>query len=212
MEKNPFKWPLAVIAGILVWCTDLFFNLTAYLLWPTGDFSPLTNWHSDLGNSSMNTPLGAQVYNCGQVFQGLALILFSGGLFVYYMGEKWKDGILKVGQFAGFLVGIGLIMNGIYSEDFGQPHYDWSLVIFISIILMEFIVNTALLKNPKFKKSIAYYGFIAGTINLLFMIILSMTIPESFYFLMEYIAIYTFEIWLVFVVINIFKNEVLSEE
>ena len=159
--------------------------------------------------------LGAQDYNCGQVFQGLALILFSGGLFVYYMGDKWKDGLLKVGQFAGFLVGIGLIMNGIYSEDFGQPHYDWSLVIFISIILMEFIVNAVLLKNPKFKKSIAYYGFIAGTINLLFMIILSMTvffIQESFYFLMEYIAIYTFEIWLGFVVINIFKNEVLSKD
>ena len=208
MEKNPFKWPLAVIVGILVWCTDLFFNLTAYLLWPTGDFSPLTNWHSDLGNSKMNTPLGAQFYNCGQVFQGLAIILFSGGLFVYYMEDKWKDTLLKIGQFTGFLVGIGLIMNGIYSEDFGQAHSDWSQVIFISIVLIEFLVNAALLKNTKFKKSIAYFGFTAGIINLLMVVFY---IPEPFYYLIEYIAIYTAEIWLGLVAINIFKNEVLSE-
>lgn len=211
MEKNPFKWPLAVIAGILVWCTDLFFNLTAYLLWPTGDFSPLTNWHSELGNSSMNTPLGAQVYNCGQVFQGLAIILFSGGLFVYYLGDKWKDGLLKVGQFGGFLLGIGLIMNGIYSQDFGQAHRYWTIVIFVGIVLLEFLVNAALLKNPKFKKSIAYFGFIAGIINLLIIGWFTFSTQSSNPYLIEYIAIYTAETWLGLVVINIFKNEVLSE-
>jgi hypothetical protein len=210
MEKNPFKWPLAVIAGILVWCTDLFFNLTAYLLWPTGDFSPLTNWYSDLGNSSTNTPLGAQVYNCGQVFQGLAIILFSGGLFVYYLGDKWKDGLLKVGQFGGFLLGFGLIMNGIISQDFEQAHQFWTRVLFLGIVLLEFLVNAALLKNPEFKKSIAYFGFIAGIINLL--IIGGSTLSTFEPYFIEYIAIYTAEIWLGLVIINIFKNEVLSKE
>ena len=82
MEKNPFKWPIAVIAGILVLVTDLFFNLNAILLWPTNDFSPFTNYHSDLGLTKSgprghNSALGAQYYNCGQVFQGLAVIFFA---------------------------------------------------------------------------------------------------------------------------------------
>jgi len=209
LEKNPFKWPLAVIAAILVWCTDLFFNIPAYLLWPTGDFSPLTNWHSDLGNSESNTPLGAQYYNCGQVFMGLAVILFAGGMHVWYTEEKWKNYLLVAGQFTGFLVGIALIMNGIYSEDFQPQHGQWSEVIFMSITLTEFLINGALIKNEKFCKPIGYLGFIAGAINLFFVFTFDIFYP---FYLMEYIAIYTAEVWLGLVAINIFHNEVRSKE
>ncbi|MHA1782332.1 MAG: hypothetical protein ACTSUL_02785 [Promethearchaeota archaeon] len=87
MEKNPFKWPIIVIAGILVWITEFWFNIPSILLWPTGDFSPLTNFHSHLGDTDLNSALGAQFYNYGQVFQGLAIILFAGGLYIFY-GEK----------------------------------------------------------------------------------------------------------------------------
>ncbi len=205
MEKNPFKWPLAVIAAILVWCTDLFFNLSAYLLWPTGDFSPLTNWHSDLGNSKRNTPLGAQYYNCGQVFQGLAIILFAGGMYIWYTEDRWKNYLLVAGQFTGFLVGIALIMNGVYSEDFQPQHGQWSEVIFMSITLTEFLINGALIKNEKFWKPIGYLGFIAGAINLFFVFTFDFFYP---FYLMEYIAIYTAEVWLGLVAINIFHNEV----
>ncbi|MFX1445874.1 MAG: hypothetical protein ACFFHV_20855 [Promethearchaeota archaeon] len=191
MEKNPFKWPLAVIAAILVWCTDLFFNLSAYLLWPTGDFSPLTNWQSDLGNPKRNNPLGAQYYNCGQVFMGLAVILFVGGMYVGYTEEKWKNYLLVAGQFAGFLVGIGLIMNGIYSEELQPQHGQWSELIFMSITLTEFLINAALLKSEKFWKSIGYLGFIPGAINLFF--------------------VFTFDIFYPFA-INIFNNEAKTKE
>lgn len=208
MEKNPFKWPLAVIAAIAVWCTDLFFNIPAYLLWPTGDFSAFTNWHSDLGNSKKNSPLGAQYYNCGQVFQGLALILFAGGLYVWYTQEKWKNYLLVIGQLTGVLVGIALIMNGIYSENFPPYHSQWSEVIFLSITLTEIFVNAALIKNEKFWKPIGYLGFFAAAINLFFVVGMDIINPS---YIIEYIAIYTAETWLGLIAINIFQNEVRSK-
>ncbi len=67
-----------------------FFTGQAYRRWPD-EFSPLTHYHSDLGMTvggppGANTALGAQYYNAGQVFIGLAVILFIGGLYVYYTG------------------------------------------------------------------------------------------------------------------------------
>lgn len=211
MEKNPFKWPIAIIGGILIWCTDPFFNIPAALQWPTGNFSALTNWHSDLGRTlpssrGANTALGASIYNAGQVFQGLAIILFAGGLYIWYMKERWKTYLIIISQIIVLLLGVGLIMNGIYSEDFGQPHSDWSNVIFICIMASEFLFNATLLFHPKFKKPIAYIGFLAGICNL---ILAFVDIPG--FYLLEYIGIYSAEIWLGLIVINMFINEVLSK-
>lgn len=64
--------------------TEIWFNIPSMLLWPTGDFSPFVNYHSDLGNTALNSALGVQYYNSGQVFQGLAIIFFAGGLYVFY--------------------------------------------------------------------------------------------------------------------------------
>jgi len=218
MEKNPFKWPLSVIAMVLMWCTDLFFNLPAYLLWPSEvpPFTPFTNWHSDLGRSILhptrnfyNSPLGAQFYNTGQVWMGLTIILFVGGLYLLYMEKKWKTVLIIIGQAFGILAGIALVMNGIYSEDFGQPHSDWSMVIFISIIIAELFVNIPLLTNPKYKKGIAYFGFATMAMSAFLLFI---ELPTALSFFMEFIAIYIAEAWITLVAINIFYNEVWKRE
>jgi len=216
MEKNPFKWPIAVLAGILICCTDIFFNIPAALLWPEGGFSPLKHFHSELGatkphpiRGTRNSELGAQFYNCGQVFQGLAIILFAGGLYIFYMEDKWKDIFLKLGQISGFLLGFATILNGIFSADFQPQHGQISEILFLGIILSEFFINGALIKNPKFWKPIGYLGFIAGCINLFFLFTYEIFYP---FFLMEYIAVYTAETWLALITINIFYNEVWSKE
>ncbi len=214
MEKNPFKWPLSVLATLLMWCTDLFFNIPAYLLWPSEvpPFSPFTNYHSDLGRTILhptrnfyNSPLGAQFYNTGQVWMGLTIILFTGGLYVFYMDNKLKNLVLYIAQFFGILAGIGLVMNGIFSEDFGEAHAFWSMVIFTSIIVAEFFINGVLLTHPKFKKSIAYFGFLTGLMSV---ILIFIDLPGGWSFFMEFIAIYIAEAWITLVAINIYHEKI----
>ena len=217
MEKNPFKWPLSFIAMILLWCTDIFFNLPSYLLIPEGmpAFTPFTNYHSDLGRyltlhptrNFMNSPLGAQFYNTGQVWMGLTIILFSGGLFYLYTESKWKNILVIIGQVFGILAGIGLVMNGIFSEDFGEPHRIWTYVIFISIIVAELVINIPILSNPRYKNWIAYFGFITMAMSI---ILLFVELPSALNFFMEFIAIYIAETWITLVAVNIFYNEVLK--
>jgi hypothetical protein len=211
MEKNPFKWPLAIIAGILVWITELWFNLPAALNWPTGDFSPLSNFHSDLGNTSSgyNSAIGAQFYNSGQIFQGLAIILFAGGLYVFYTEKKWQNLVLGLGQISTFLVGLGLIMNGVFSENFQPEHGLWSEVIFYNIFIAELLVNIILLFNRKFNLSIAIFGLGAAGLNAFFVIGFDLFYPGYF---LEWVAIYVAEAWLGLITINIFYNEVWKKE
>jgi hypothetical protein len=217
MEKNPFKWPIAIIGGIIVCLTELLFNLPAILLWPGGDYTPFTYFHSDLGGTKphrtrgpLNSPLGAQFYNCGQVFQGLGIILFAGGLYVFYQEEKKRSNqLLYIGQFFGFLAGIGLIMNGVYSVDFQPEHGQWSQVLFLSIFLAEVFVNIALYKHPNFKRPIAIYGLLAAALNLAIVALFDILYPAYF---LEYLGVFIAETWLALITINIFINEVWKQE
>ncbi|MFX0070077.1 MAG: hypothetical protein ACFFAO_03215, partial [Candidatus Hermodarchaeota archaeon] len=190
--------------------------LSAYLLWPNDRFSPFVNYHSDLGRTvsgprGHNSALGAQYYNCGQVFQGVVVVFFAIGISIAYIEDKRQNIVMILGQIAGIMVGVALIMNGIYSEDFPPYHSQWSEVIFLSIMLSEFLINYALLKNPDFRKEVAYIGFIAGFLNLFFLAFFIIEIPFPDYFV-EYVAIYGAEIWVMLVAINIFKNEVWQKD
>jgi hypothetical membrane protein len=206
MERNPFKWPIAVIAGILVWVTEFLFNLPAALLWPTSNFSPFTNFHSDLGSSTDNSALGAQFYNCGQVFQGLAIILFAGGLYALYAERKWKNALLTLGQISTFLIGLGLIMNGVFSEDFQPQHGQWSEVIFYNIFIAELLVNIPLFfDDSKTKKFIAIFGLVAAGLNAFFVIGFDLFYPAYF---LEWVGIYVAEAWLGLIAVFIFYEKV----
>ena len=200
---------------ILMWCTDLFFNIPSYLLIPEGmpPFTPFTNYHSDLGRfltlhpirNFANSFIGAQFYNTGQVWMGLTIILFVIGLYYLYTEKKWKNYVVYLGQAFGILAGIGLVMNGIFSEDTGEPHMIWTYVIFISIIFAELFVNIVLISNPKFKKFIAYFGFITMAMSV---ILLLVELPSALNFFMEFVAIYIAETWITLLAINIFYNEI----
>ena len=163
------------------------FNLPAVLLWPSGNFSPFTQFHSELGGTkphptrgSTNSPLGAHFYNCGQVFQGLGVILFVGGLYVFYGEGKRSDRFIYIGQIFRFFVGIALIMNGVYSVDFQPEHGRWSQVLFLSIFLAEVFINIALYKHPNFKKPIAIYGLLAAGFNLAIVALYDILYPVFF--------------------------------
>ncbi|MBD3194279.1 MAG: DUF998 domain-containing protein [Candidatus Lokiarchaeota archaeon] len=209
MEKNPFKWPIIVLAGILVWLTEIWFNIPSILLWPSGDFSPFANYHSDLGNTSLNSALGVQFYNSGQVFQGLAIILFAGGLYVFYGEKLWTRILIILGQLSTFLIGFGLIMNGIYSENFQPWHGIFSEVIFYNIFIAELLVNIPLLTKSKFYRIIGIFGLVAAGINLFFVVGFDLFAAGQ---IIEWIGVYVAEAWLAIITIGVFYTEILSKK
>jgi len=120
LELNPLKWPISFISGIaviVIYCT---FTFTSLALYPTS-YSPVTNWLSDLGNSSFN-PAGAVFYNTGCILTGIALFPFFAGLYKWYTHEKWRKISLIVTQIVGFLAAFSLIMIGVFSEDYVEQH------------------------------------------------------------------------------------------
>jgi hypothetical membrane protein len=124
--------PVAGVLVILFYCA---FTLTSVLLFPR-PVSPLNDWLSDLGNSSYN-PRGAIFYNVGCVLTGLALLPFFVGFYYWYTDEKWRKSLIVVTQAVGFIAAFALIMIGVFSEDAGAIHHLWSLMFFISNLLVS---------------------------------------------------------------------------
>jgi len=163
---NPLKLPISCIAGIAVVVLYCVFTFTSLALFPT-PYSPVTNWLSDLGNSSYN-PKGAIFFNVGCVLTGLALFPFFGGLYKWHTDEKWRKVSLIVTQVLGALAAFSLIMIGVFSEDYREAHHAWSISFFVLTLIVLIMVGVTLFTHPKYIKPVAYYGFIVAAINLLF--------------------------------------------
>ncbi|WP_238386965.1 hypothetical protein [Natrialba swarupiae] len=210
--RNPFRWPLTVLGGILVLLGEAFFTGQAYRRWPD-EFSPLTHYHSDLGMTvggppGANTALGAQYYNAGQVFIGLAVILFIGGLYVYYTGDRRRDALLTIGQLAGIFIGVALIMNGVYSLDFETGHAMWVIPMFLGITIGLVPINAALYRYPGFPRWIAGYGVLVAILPLGRYLLMYVTADPLF--IAEWILIYAAFVWIFLVTIDAFRRGVLS--
>jgi len=65
------KWPINSVAGAAVIVLYCVLTSSSWALLPT-TYNPITNWLSDLGNSSYN-PTGAIFYNLGCILTGIAL-------------------------------------------------------------------------------------------------------------------------------------------
>ena len=209
--RNPFRWPLTVLGGIFVLLGETVFTGQAYRRWPA-EFSPLTHYHSDLGMTvggppGANTALGAQYYNAGQVFIGLAVILFIGGLYVYYTGSRRRDALLVVGQFAGIFIGVALIMNGVYSLDF-EGHGLWVVPMFLGITVGLVPINVALYGYPDFPQWIAGYGVLVAVLPLGRYLLMFVTADPLF--IAEWILIYAAFVWIFLVTVDAFRKGVLS--
>jgi hypothetical protein len=209
MEKNPFKWPILVIAGILVWLTELWFNLPSILLWPGGDFSPFVYYHSQLGDPGLNSAIGAQFYNSGQVFQGLSILLFAGGIYILYGEKTWQRAIMILGQLSAFILGFALIMNGVYSVNFQPEHGLYSEILFYNIFIAEVLVNIPLLFKSKLFMAIGVFGLIAAAVNLFFVVGYDLLPAGQF---IEWIGIYVAEGWLGIITIGVFYTEVWKKD
>jgi hypothetical membrane protein len=154
--------PIAGILVILFYCA---FTFTSIVLFPR-PVSPMSDWLSDLGNSSYN-PQGAIFYNVGCVLTGLALFPFFAGFYYWYTDEKWRKSLIMITQAVGFIAAFALMMIGVFSEDAGAIHHLWSLVFFVFNLLVFILANVSLMTHRKFIRPIGYYGLIVAVINLL---------------------------------------------
>jgi hypothetical membrane protein len=175
---KPLKWPLSCVAGIVVVVAYCVFTFTSWALYPTS-YSPVTNWLSDLGNSTYN-PTGAILYNVGCVLTGIALFPFFFGLNKWYTDETWRKIMLVVTQVIGALAAFSLIMVGVFSEDLLAQHHFWSAAFFFLNLLVLVLLGVSLFTHPSYIKPIAFYGFIVAAINLVFILAYSTPIFEWF--------------------------------
>ena len=175
---SDLKWPILALAGILAIGFYCAFTFTSIALFP-GPFSPVTNWLSDLGNSSFS-PKGAVFYNVGCVLTGLALFPFFAGFYKWYTNEKWRKLLITITQVVGFISAFALVMIGVFSEDFMAQHVFWSGVFFAFNLMVLILANASLMTHRKFMKPIGYYGLVVAVINLLFVAFSSTPVLEWF--------------------------------
>lgn len=183
------------IAVIVLYCT---FTFTSLALYPT-PYSPVTNWLSDLGNSSFN-PVGAVFYNIGCILTGVALFPFFAGLYKWYTHEKWRKISLIATQIVGFFAAFSLVMIGVFSEDVMEQHVFWSSVFFVLNLVVLILVGLSLFTHPSYIKPIAYYEFVVAGINLVFVLVYNTT-------LFEWFTVFTALGYVGLLVYNMFKTQ-----
>jgi hypothetical membrane protein len=172
------KWPILALAGILVIVFYCAFTFTSIVLFPP-PFSPVTNWLSDLGNSSYN-PTGAVFYNVGCVLTGLALFPFFAGIYKWYTSERRRRIMIVATQVVGFISAFALIMIGVFSEDSMMQHVFWSGFFFIFNLLVLVLANVSLMTHPRFRKAVGCCGFAVALINLFFLVASNTPLLEWF--------------------------------
>ncbi|HEY3272453.1 MAG TPA: DUF998 domain-containing protein [Methanocella sp.] len=175
---------IAAIA-VYVLCT-----LAAAFQYPV-QFSPLTNWISDLGSYAKN-PSGAIIYNVGAGLAGILLVPFFISIMAWYKLAKKYRYLYAGAEIFGLLAVVGMIMHAVFQEG-TSLHTLWATVCFGSLVVVLVLANAALISNPKFDRKIGYYGFVAAIIGLIFFVLfVAMENPP---FITEWAAAYAGFLW-----------------
>ncbi|MFX1316893.1 MAG: DUF998 domain-containing protein [Promethearchaeota archaeon] len=165
------KWPLSCIIGILIIIISWVSVIISVSLAPP-PFSPLNNYLSSLGNSSYN-PKGAIIYNTSVIVSGILFIVFFIGLFLWHTDESLNKIILITIQIVGCLLAIVLILTGVFSEDFKQPHVFWSIIAGILGFLVNLFLAVFLFRQKESLKKVSYSIFILMGLYIILLFILS---------------------------------------
>ena len=193
------KYPIGIIPGVLVIGFFYAFTFISMAFYPTS-FSPLNNWLSDLGNSNYN-PKGAFLYNLGCILTGAMLFPFYLGMYKFYRKDFYSFNVRHLGlevnihkfsvigiQIVGCLSGFSLIMLGVFPSEYSGPHMIWAGMFFWLNLWVLILGNIALLFHKDFIKPIAIYGWVAATINVIFIFLTIFNIISP---LMEWISVST---------------------
>ena len=182
------------IIGSILYCVFTFVSIIHYPEF----YSPLTNFLSTLGNSSLN-PSGAIFYNLGMIQAGILVIPFYVGLYRIFHDTKGNR-ILPIALLWGIINGISIMMSGVFSEDIYALHCIWGLLIFISFIPVLFLTNIMLIQKEGVIKGVSVYGFAVGVIDTTFVVyVLFFGTGEGS--ILEWITVFSFLLWVVAIAI-----------
>ena len=93
--------------------------------------------------------------------------------------KKIEKSLLILGIIIGIFASLSLIMVGVYPETQVNLHVQAATAVFSSLFLIIMLINLALFQNPKFIRSVAYFG--------VFAIVVDIYIPIYGYIKQEYI-------------------------
>jgi hypothetical membrane protein len=172
-SKRWFKG-VNVPAGIFASAGFLLFVLAAMLSFP-GQFSPLNNWISDLGNTLMN-PAGNVFLNLGCIVTGMLLLPFFIGLGVWYTEDKTQNILVIAAQFIGVLMAIALMFVGMYPENKPSMHALSAASFFILLIIELIVTTAALYKHPLFEKWLGRYGVLVAILGIVFLLAVGLSV------------------------------------
>lgn len=151
-------------AGIAACGIYLGFALVAFLNFP-GEYGPLANWLSDLGNPNMN-PGGSGFYNLGCIFAGIALLVFFIGLGSWNTGEHKMKILLAIAQISGVFSALSLLITATFPLGlYTSIHSIASMLLYISLGFVLTFSASALLKNRSFTRVFCYWGFLTAIVN-----------------------------------------------
>ena len=124
-------------------------------------------------------------------------------MYKFYGKEIWHKILVITTQIVGICSGFALIMLGVYSEEFMEPHMIWAGLFFWLNLIVLILANIILLFHEDFLKPISIYGFSVAGINVLFLILtlFSVLIP-----LLEWITVFTALGYVGLIVFNIYRK------
>ncbi|AEG17239.1 DUF998 domain-containing protein [Methanobacterium paludis] len=205
MNLNLLKKYMAHVLGLVSILIFLIFTSIAVACFP-GNFTPVTNWLSDLGNPNFN-PSGAIFFNTGCILAGTIFIPFFTGLYRWHTDKKWDNIILVSAQIVGFISAFAMIMVGIFPETDPKMHWIWSSILFITILIFLILINISLFDHPKFMRPIFYFGLLAVLVDLFFIVMFRIYtgLPAP---LFEWLAAFFAIFWIAALTYNMLKLKV----
>ena len=170
-------FPIARLSALLVPVIYIGLALAAYFQFP-GQYSPLTNWLSDLGNNDLN-PSGAVYYNLGIILTGLLLILFFFGASIWKMeNNKTRNIMVRLTQGFGILGSMAMVMTAVYPINFLTQHSFWSISLYI-LLGTAFGFSVAALRYSKdFPRWVLALGAATAAVDMLSGVLHEATVME----------------------------------
>jgi hypothetical protein len=158
--------PLATIAGLAAIVVGLTLAIVAYAYYPWA-FSPAANWISDLGNTLLS-PRGSVFFRLDMVALGAVLAAFFVGLGAWARGQHIAMKLLiAVGQLAGLVGAVALVMTGIFSENDYAAHALWATVLFIALATAVWFIGWAPVWHPDLPQRLSYLAFAVCAVDVL---------------------------------------------
>ncbi|MFW9851104.1 MAG: DUF998 domain-containing protein [Candidatus Thorarchaeota archaeon] len=203
MIKTHLRWSYLTIFAFVG--SFLYITLTAVSIsYYPGPFGPLTNYLSQLGNSSLN-PEGAIFYNLALFCTGISVIPATIAIYKFYSNDKNKKILVSV-VICGFFNGLSIVMAGVFNEDFSELHFIWSMIIFLTLIPLLFLTNIGLWNHQDYSRSIGLYGLSLGIFDMIFVAYVVIWGTNSGAIL-EWITIFVYISWFILVSIQILYRE-----